>query len=71
MSSSNRADRPAQSDSVPVIRWDQAAAEDAFFVHRALVEFEQANPQVKDSPSWMIVRTDAFERFFNAFERLS
>ena len=53
-----------------MIQWDQAAAEDAYFVHRSLVEFERANPQLKDSPSWQLVRADAFERFFNAFERL-
>lgn len=56
---------------VPVIRYDERQAADAYLVHIALLKAERDDPTLKDNPVWTIHRQDAYERFCVAFEGMS
>lgn len=52
---------------VPVIRYDEQRAADAFEAHCALLLCERVNPKLRDNPAWTVLRQDAFENFELAF----
>lgn len=54
--------------AVPLIKCNAARAEQAWEVHKALVEAEMRNPALRDNPVWKLHRMDAYELFVNAFE---
>lgn len=56
--------RPAQ---VPIFRFDEQRACDAYAVHTALLDTEKRYPSLKANPAWQIVRADAYENFALAF----
>lgn len=57
--------RPAQ---VPVIRFNEKAAERAFGEHRALAMVEAMHPQLRSDPNFQHARQAAYRRFERAFE---
>lgn len=61
-------DRGAQA--IPVYRIDERRAHDAFAAHKALLECERMRPALRHNPAWTVLRQDAFENFFLAFEAL-
>lgn len=56
---------------VPVITVDAERAEDAWEVHKALLEAELRTPSLKTNPVWRCLRMDAYEAFCMAFEKTS
>ena len=58
--------RPAQF-KIPVYRFDEQRACDAYAAHIALLDQEQRYPQLKDNPAWQVMRADAYENFALAF----
>lgn len=53
---------------VPVIRYNEARAAEAFEAHCALLLLERINPALRDNPAWTVLRQDAYENFELAFE---
>lgn len=58
--------RPAQF-KIPVYRFDEQRARDAYDAHIALLDQEQRHPQLKNNPAWRVLRDDAYENFVLAF----
>lgn len=56
--------------NVPVIRYHEREAQNAYLAHIALLTAEIADPALRDNPAWTILRQDAFERFATAYERV-
>lgn len=67
MSVSNRAVRPAQSDSIRTIHFNQVRANDAWVAHTAMLSVEAMRPDLKDSPAWVALRQAAYANFERAF----
>ena len=44
---------------------DQA---DCFAAHSALIRAERDDPALRTNPHWIMLRQDAYERFYLAFE---
>lgn len=70
MSFSNRADGPEQSDSVPVIKYDEQRAHDAWEAHTAMIRAELRDPKLRDNSEWAILREVAASNFVSAFEEV-
>lgn len=43
-------------------------AAQAYDVHAALLRIEQAHPELRGNPFWIMLKQDAYERFHIAFE---
>lgn len=65
---SNRRIPPAVQ--VPVYRYDEARAHDAWECHQALILTEQFRPFLRENPQWQMLRADAYEQFALSFEAL-
>lgn len=55
---------------VPVILCDMEKAELAFAAHCALAKAEGADPNLRSNPYWTMLRQDAWEAFWTAFEKV-
>jgi hypothetical protein len=55
---------------VPIYRYDEARAHDAWECHQALLRHERDNPHLRDNAQWMMLRADAYEQFALSFEAL-
>ncbi len=62
-------DTPANrgTQPIPVIRFDEQRAEDAYRAHIALLDQERRHPSLKKNPAWQMLRQDAYEAFALAF----
>lgn len=56
--------------ALPVIRFDERAAHDAFEAHAAMLVAERANPVLRRNEYWQALRDTAKARFLAAFEVL-
>ena len=70
MSFDSRAVGPEQSDSVPVIQFDEARAHEAWEAHRAMLLTEMRQPALKENASWTALRETAMSDFLRAFEEV-
>lgn len=52
---------------IPVIRFDERRAADAYEAHIALLDQEKRFPKLKQNPAWRVLRDDAYENFALAF----
>jgi hypothetical protein len=52
---------------IPVIRFDERRATQAYEAHIALLDQEQRFPTLKENPAWQVLRADAYENFALAF----
>jgi hypothetical protein len=68
MSFDSRAVGPEQSDSVPVIRYDERRAHYAWEAHRAMIRAELRDPALKNNVEWAALREAACANFIMAFE---
>lgn len=53
-----------------VIHVNMERAELAFATHTALVKMEAADPTLRDNPYWTMLRQDAWEQFWIAFDKV-
>jgi predicted metal-dependent hydrolase len=56
--------------AVPVIHFDERAAQDAFEAHAAMLIAEKANPKLSRNDYWQALRDTAKARFLAAFDVL-
>lgn len=56
---------------LPVILCAADVADNAFQAHMVLVKAERENPALKNNPHWTLLRQEAYERFAEAFERVT
>jgi hypothetical protein len=59
--------KPPPNQAVPVIRFDERRATDAYEAHTALLDQERRFPRLKQNPAWQMLRADAYEAFALAF----
>lgn len=52
---------------IPVIRFDEQRATNAYEAHVALLDQERRFPTLKHNPAWQVLRADAYENFALAF----
>ena len=55
------------AQQIPVIRFDEQRANDAYLAHIALLDQERRHPSLKKNPAWQVLRADAYENFALAF----
>ncbi len=53
---------------IPIIRFDETAATDAFAAYAALVKIEAVDPELLKSKSWWAIRRYAYRQFERAYE---
>lgn len=70
MSVHNRANAPAQSDSIRLIKFNQERANDAWIAHTAILSVEVLRPDLKDNPAWIALRQTAYANFERAFQEV-
>jgi hypothetical protein len=56
--------------AVPIVRFDEQAAHDAFEAHAAMLIAEKANPVLRRNDYWQALKDTARARFLAAFEVL-
>ena len=59
--------KPPIASVVPVHRFDERRATEAYEAHIALLDQERRFPTLKNNPSWQMLRADAYENFALAF----
>lgn len=59
------------ANQVPVYRYDEQRAHDAWECHRVLLLTERDRPWLRENPQWLMLRADAFEQFALSFEALT
>lgn len=52
---------------IPVYRFDESRASDAYAAHTAMLDQELRFPVLKANPAWQLLRADAYEQFVLAF----
>lgn len=52
---------------IPVVRFDEERATNAYEAHIALLDQERRFPKLKQNPAWTVLRADAYENFALAF----
>lgn len=62
----NRRNLPA-AQAVPVIRYDDQAAQSAYFAYIGLLAHEHADPSLRENRDWAWLKRMAFDRFNTAF----
>lgn len=53
---------------VPIFRYRERHADDAFEVHQALLRAELNQPALEANPRWQALRKQVFDEFTEAFE---
>lgn len=49
--------------SIPIIRYNEQRATDAFAAYQAIRQQSKANPALVDSPSWQLIAGQAYQQF--------
>lgn len=61
---------PASKRKAPfVLKYNQAEAEEAWHIHKALMQAQRAAPVLQDDPRFVAIRDEAYQRFHAAFAR--
>ncbi len=56
--------------TVPVIRFDEQQAHDAFEAHAAMLKTERKTPELARNEYWQALKDSARARFLAAYERI-
>lgn len=58
---------PPAVQAVPVIHYDDRAAQSAYFAYIGLLAHEHADPSLRSNSDWAWLKRMAFDRFNTAF----